>query len=1778
MSRWITPKDTEKEKFDAAIYGVWKGENYGGIATYYALYRCITSLGLSALMIDPDLNRKKDSPVSHSEKFAQRHYEAITKDFFSYDLEQLNECCDTFIMGCDQVWNYEVSRAFGKSFYLDFADDDKKIMSYASSFGHPISFTPSAEAQEIEELFHRFDFLSVRETGAVSVLKNEFGADSTRVLDPVFLAGAEVFDEIAAESSKKEEEKYLVSYILDPTPQIREALQYAAKKLNLKLVNMLDGIRAKFQKNKEALNLENTVENLETEDWLYYFKHSEFVITDSCHGASFAIVFEKPFVCIGNRKRGLDRFDSLMQLFQTQERYVLDPEKIMEDPKLLEPLDYQNIRTIMAQERERSWKWLRHALFSKKEARADFKTQKKERTAYQTEGAQCLDAAHTRRKLAQSWAEKGGAVFLPCFEKDWSITVRHAKTGEEIERGSQIPLFLAKTKTDEKEIRQLLEAGESVLFFGAQRHARDLEERLGKQYENLTIVTVFEKAGDLSDVWGQYVREIHGKKEIGHISFDWKEEQKIIVSYADGTAYKGTDKKDLLLRTVCSGLVCQTEPEHQIRRYELKRRGVIIPGESMDEKNWVIANGDPGEAITQLCKAETPLKPAGGIARLEHEICQKIREGQRAKRDQDHFKKLAQKKTLRESLELALNGKYDVGLYGPWMSNNYGSILTYHALYRTVESLGYDVLMIEKGKERYVQRDDAYNAARRFALRNGCAVSPVYDFVNQSKLNDHCETFLLGSNQVWNYGVAKGYGFGFYFDFVREERKKIAYAASFAHLSSFTPPSQYARILKLMKQFDAVSVREQGGAEILKNQFGMDGTVVLDPVFLADPAIYEEQVKKADKTVSEPFLVSYVLDPTPELNEALAELSKKTGWKVILLSDGNNRGWRKTKKVIRPETGTVMEDLQVEQWLYYLKNAQMIVTDSCQGTNFSLLFHKPMIIIGNEKRGIVRFREIVKTFGLEKRYVKKASEILGNDTLLEPVDFSKTDRIIEEKRAASMQWLKAALEAKRQSADDIRAVAKRQCCGCGACENICPTDAITMVQDQEGFFYPSIDQEKCIHCGKCLKACPSAHERNVNWETPKCYAAYTDEPVRDVSSSGGIFSLVAEEILKRGGAVCGAAFDEKFELAQTVVYDREGLAKLRGSKYLQSTSKKTYREIKRVLDQGKPALFCGCPCQVAGLYGYLGRDYEKLFTLDLMCHGGPSPMVFQKYLKEVHGGHDITYVGFRDKDYFGWSTEMTVKYADGKIYRKTRDKDLFYRAFLPCLSVRPHCQICKYSRLSRQGDMTLADFWGIQKYNPEYTDGKGTSILVVNNKKAEQMLKTIQVRLKLCEPAKIEYILTHGQPFAKPFKTYNPKRERFMELIQHTTMEKAVRDTAEDHYDVGIYGVWPGGNYGSVMTYYCLCRAIESLGYSVLMIEKPRISEKDRPYPLIHSRRFAYEHYKAVSLMYPIKELEKLNKSCDTFVIGSDQVWNYGVNQWCGNSYYFDFAEKGKRLLSYAASFGHSKSFTPAEKREEISKLLGRFTGISVREKSAVSVLKREFGAEGTQVLDPVFLPDESVMDELIGQSCTKEEEKFLLAYILDPTPEIREAIQYAAKKKNLKLISISDGIPGTFAKNKEKMNLDCVLEHVQTEEWLYYLKNCSFLITDSCHGASFAIRFHRPFLCIYNKQRGLDRFQSLAEVFGLQSRFIPRAEMILKDEKLLEDMDYSSVENIMKYERARSMEWLSSHLAMPVKAPAKAKTRGTIRKIQDKMPEGLKKKLLPLIKNTDFYKKYIKK
>lgn len=713
--------------------------------------------------------------------------------------------------------------------------------------------------------------------------------------------------------------------------------------------------------------------------------------------------------------------------------------------------------------------------------------------------------------------------------------------------------------------------------------------------------------------------------------------------------------------------------------------------------------------------------------------------------------------------------------------------------------------------------------------------------------------------------------------------------------------------------------------------------------------------------------------------------------------------------------------------------------------------------------------------------------------------------------------------------ENIKIVEKKSCCGCGACANRCPVDAIRMEWDEEGFYYPKVDETACIYCGKCTAACPALNPRSVNDKEPDCYAAYADDEIRAVSSSGGIFTLAAEEILDQGGVVAGAAFDEHFRVAHILVDNKKDLGRLRSSKYVQSTTDFVYREVEKHLKAGRQVLFSGCGCQVGGLYGFLGKDYDNLFTIDLMCHGGPSPKVFQKYLEEVHKGKQVTYVSFRDKDYFGWSTEMTVKYADGGIYRKLRGEDPYYRAFLPCLSVRPHCQICFYSRLPRQADMTLADFWGIQKYNPAFTDGKGTSILVTNNQKGRDMLEKIRHRLLLLEPVERKYILTHGQPFAKPFRN-NAKRDRFMKLIQKFSMEKALECCERDHFDVGIFGGWSDANYGDLLSYYALANTVEDLGYTVLMIDR---TQKDASIP----------------------EMEKLNEQCDAFLMGSGQVWNPRIDKDFPKGCFFDFTAPEKKRIAYASSFGTSGCLGSEGERAAVRKLLKRFRFLSVREKEDVEILKKTFHVKGSKVLDPVFLQDRDFYRRLAEKSKVNEEEPFLLAYILNPTEKIREQLSKLSRERGQKLINLTDGIPVT--------------------DWLYYLSHCDALVTDSDYGSSFALIFGKPFLCLNDR---------LFETLYLSERCVETPETLWEKRSLLDSADYQEAYSILEQEKARSKAWLKT--ALDAKAPLKyripQKTKVIVKrglgKVKRSIPVGVKKKIYPLLKNNKLYLKFFKR
>lgn len=716
----------------------------------------------------------------------------------------------------------------------------------------------------------------------------------------------------------------------------------------------------------------------------------------------------------------------------------------------------------------------------------------------------------------------------------------------------------------------------------------------------------------------------------------------------------------------------------------------------------------------------------------------------------------------------------------------------------------------------------------------------------------------------------------------------------------------------------------------------------------------------------------------------------------------------------------------------------------------------------------------------------------------------------------------------------------KYCSGCGACANLCPKNAIEMKFNAEGFLQPSVDMSLCIECGICKKLCPSINTVYKNSSTPDCYAAYGIDSIRAKSSSGGIFTILAENILAKGGYVCGAAYDGEFTVKHVLISNKKDLDILRKSKYVQSDTGFVYREIKKLLEDDKYVLFCGCGCQVAGLYAALNnKSYEKLYTVDLMCHGSPSPGLFKRYLETHYDKDKIEFVGFREKDYFGWSTEMTVKYDDGTVLRNTRVMDPYYKAFLPCISVREFCGSCSYSKLPRQGDITLADFWGVEKYNRDYTDGKGTSIVSVNNEKGAQIWKDVQSELVLCEPLPLEKVLSTGQPFDKPFKNH-PFRGAYFDLIKKgASMEKAYDYAVKRKFDVGIYGMWYGNNYGSVATYYALHEIINSFGLSVLMIDKPAFPNDAEVNPKMHARRFANEHYN-ISRRYSLKDLRQLNNHVDTFVLGSDQVWNRGVNRFAGFTFYFDFADNTKKKIAYAASFGHAKDFASERERATIRQYIERYDGIGVRESSAVGILNDVFGiGDAVQVLDPVFAADRKIFDDLIDKTelCKNRDssKKFFTAYILDPTPEKRAAVLRVAEKTGLSPVVMLDGRSPHIDEDKRIIDMNDNLVTVSgVEEWLYYFKYSDFVLTDSCHGMSFAILFDRPLIGIGNRARGVARFESLTELFDIKSHFVYDAKDILTDDKLFEPIDYDAVHRILEAEREKSLSWLKEKLFAP--------------------------------------------
>ena len=709
---------------------------------------------------------------------------------------------------------------------------------------------------------------------------------------------------------------------------------------------------------------------------------------------------------------------------------------------------------------------------------------------------------------------------------------------------------------------------------------------------------------------------------------------------------------------------------------------------------------------------------------------------------------------------------------------------------------------------------------------------------------------------------------------------------------------------------------------------------------------------------------------------------------------------------------------------------------------------------------------------------------------------------------------------------------EKLCCGCGACANICPVSAIEMSFEENNFYTPKINETKCVKCGKCLKVCPALEYKSKNTQEPVCYAVSAQDKERKNSTSGAVFPIIAKYILNKGGYVCGVAWDENFEAKHIIINDEKDLYKLRYSKYVQATTCNCFSEIKKLLEDNKYVLFSGTPCQNAGLIKFINKDYEKLITVDILCHGAPSPKVWQDYLEKNYEKDNITCINFRNKNngwvrcgeiwYYGNSSSISL--SNGK----EEPIGVFYEAFLKHRLSNEACLECKYKPIKRPADFTLGDFWHFYK-NKEMNDGLGLSAVLLNNKKAEKIFNDIKPELKFVKKINMKNHYNWIEINSKSRAT--KERNKFFEhYSKGYDINTCLKESVGRHYDIGFCSMMRAGNYGSSLVAYSIYKILESLNKSVLMINKTIWNfEKNK-----QALDFAYKHYPNISKQFKIKDDHReLNNLVDSFVVGSDTLWWWNDVQGTENFYWLDFAFSNKRKISFCTSFAQDDIDIPQEKYQELKYLYSRFDSISTREASGVANLKNIFGVQNAvHLYDPTLVTDPKIFYEIAAES-KRTDKNYIVAYILDMTAPKETALRYIAKLLNKEL----KVIPRMCYNNKpSKIITDAF---IPVEDFVYLLKNAEFIVSDSFHGTCFSVIFEKPFFTFVNNARGSARWQ-IFRGMNLTDRLIDNIPSVLDYKEINTNVDFTLAKEIIKTERIKAVNWLKEALEKPIKEPTK--------------------------------------
>lgn len=359
----------------------------------------------------------------------------------------------------------------------------------------------------------------------------------------------------------------------------------------------------------------------------------------------------------------------------------------------------------------------------------------------------------------------------------------------------------------------------------------------------------------------------------------------------------------------------------------------------------------------------------------------------------------------------------------------------------------------------------------------------------------------------------------------------------------------------------------------------------------------------------------------------------------------------------------------------------------------------------------------------------------------------------------------------------IKVTDKSMCSGCTACHAVCPHKAVSMVPDALGFMYPSVDIDRCTGCGLCEKVCDfvrtSAEPSSRPESIPVKAARNRDSVVLGESQSGGVFTALAKVVLSSGGVVYGAALNPDFSVSHKRTETLEECAALRGSKYVQSDLGDTFVHVRKDLEDGREVLFTGTPCQVAGLVAYLPKRLtDKLLTVDIICHGVPSPKVWADYVAFMGRKDELKSAIFRDKTAEGWKVHKeSFTYKDGrKVFRETF-RVLFYKNIM----LRRSCTSCPYDYSRRKSDITIADFWGVGEVLPHFDGNQGTSMVIPMSAKGHAALEAASADLDMEHASVSADFLSRRNPnLLRPAKMYH-ERDMFERLYSERGFVYAAR-------------------------------------------------------------------------------------------------------------------------------------------------------------------------------------------------------------------------------------------------------------------------------------------------------------------------------------------------------------------------------------------------------------------